>query len=121
VSFDEFVVEVERRAGLSREDAERGSVAVLQEFCDRLTADEARDLLAQLPHRLKTALIVSPSPLRISRDEFVARVARELEIPPEEAHTRIRAVFATLRQAVSWGAFEDVLEQLDPDYADLLA
>jgi uncharacterized protein (DUF2267 family) len=30
-------------------------------------------------------------------------------------------VFATLRQAVSWGAFEDVLEQLDPDYADLLA
>ena len=121
MSSDEFMGEVERRAGISREDAERTTIAVLQELCDRLTGDEAFDLLSQLPYRLKKALIVSPAPLRISKDEFVERIARELEIPPDEARTRIRAVFATLRQAVSWGAFEDVLEQLDPDYADLLA
>jgi hypothetical protein len=30
-------------------------------------------------------------------------------------------VFATLRAAVTRGEFEDVLEQLDPEYADLLA
>ncbi|HJV29281.1 MAG TPA: DUF2267 domain-containing protein [Gaiellaceae bacterium] len=121
MSFEEFVGEVERRAGISREEAERTSIAVLQELCDRLTEDDARDLLAQLPYRLKTALIVGPSALRISKDEFLERVARALAIPPDEARTRIRAVLATLRQAVSWGAFEDVLEQLDPDYADLLA
>lgn len=121
MSFDEFLGEVERRAGISREDAERTSIAVLQELCDHLTGDEAPDMLTQLPYRLKTTLIVSPSPLRISKDEFVERIARELEVPADEARTRIRAVFATLRQAVSWGAFEDVLEQLDPDYADLLA
>jgi uncharacterized protein (DUF2267 family) len=121
VSFEEFVGEVERRAEISREDAERTAITSLQEVLDRLTGDEARDLLTQLPYRLKSALVVGISPLRISKDEFVARIARELELSPDEARTRIRAVFATLRQAVSWGAFEDVLEQLDPDYADLLA
>ena len=121
MSFDEFVGEVERLAEISHEDAERTAITVLQEVLDRLTGDEARDLLTQLPYRLKTALIVSPSPLRISKDDFVERIARKLEIPPDEAGARIRAVFATLRQAVSWGAFEDVLEHLDPDYADLLA
>jgi uncharacterized protein (DUF2267 family) len=121
VSFEEFIGEVERGAEISRERAERTSITVLQEVLDRLTEDEARDLLAQLPYRLKSALVVSLMPLRISKDEFVARVARELKIPTADARTRIRAVFGTLRHAVSWGAFEDVLEQLDPDYADLLA
>ena len=36
-------------------------ITVLQELCDRLTGDEAYDLLAQLPARLKTAVIVAPS------------------------------------------------------------
>jgi hypothetical protein len=30
-------------------------------------------------------------------------------------------VFGTLREAVSWGELEDVVLQLDPEYADLLA
>lgn len=53
--------------------------------------------------------------------EFVERVARVLELEPEEARTRVRAVFSTLREAVSWGEFQDVFEQLDPEYADFLA
>jgi uncharacterized protein (DUF2267 family) len=32
-----------------------------------------------------------------------------------------RAVFGTLREAVSWGELEDVPLELDPEYADLLA
>jgi uncharacterized protein (DUF2267 family) len=94
---------------------------VLQELCDRLTGDEAHDLLAQLPARLKTRMIVSPAAQRISADEFVERVAAELELTPDEAKRRVRAVFATLRRAVSLGEFDDVLAQLDPEYADLLA
>jgi uncharacterized protein (DUF2267 family) len=122
MKYDEFVKTVEQRARISdRAEAERTSVAVLQSLCDRLTGDEADDLLAQLPYQLKTAVVVSPSAQRISAEEFVGRVADDLGIPPEEARDRIRAVFGTLREAVTHGEFDDVLAQLDPEYADLLA
>lgn len=95
-------------------------MTVLQELCDRITGDEAWDLLAQLPAQLKEAVIISPAALPLTAEEFVARVARELEVTPEEARTRVRAFFGTLREAVSWGELDDVLAQLDPEYADLL-
>jgi uncharacterized protein (DUF2267 family) len=56
----------------------------------------------------------------LSAHEFVQRVATDLDMSPGEARARIRAVFATLREAVTRGEFEDVLEELDPEYADLL-
>jgi uncharacterized protein (DUF2267 family) len=121
VSYDEFVSEVARQAGIERDEAERTAIEVLQELCDRLTGDEAHDLLAQLPARLKTRVVVSPSAQPITADEFVDRVADELELSGGEARERVRAVFATIRRAVSLGEFDDVLAQLDPEYADLLA
>ena len=122
MKYDEFVTRVQERAGLDdRAEAERTSVAILQALCDRLTGDEAHDLLAQLPAQLKTAVIVSPSAQPMSAGEFVDRVADELGIPPDEARRRVRAVFGTIRQAVTLGEFDDVLAQLDPEYADLLA
>jgi uncharacterized protein (DUF2267 family) len=122
VKHDAFVDHAGERAGLSdRTAAERAAVAVLQHLCDRLTGDEANDLLAQLPYELKTAVVVSPSAQPISADEFVARVGGELGISDEESKNRIRAVFATIREAVTPGEFDDVLAQLDPEYAELLA
>lgn len=122
MKYGDFVDRVAERAGLSdRAEAERTVVAVLQELCDRITGDEAWDLLAQLPAQLKEAVIISPAAVPLTADEFVERVARELELSPEEAPNRVRAVFGTLREAVSWGELEDVLAQLDPEYADLLA
>jgi uncharacterized protein (DUF2267 family) len=57
----------------------------------------------------------------MSYDEFLARVADELDVAPEKARELVRAVFGTIREAVSPGEFRDVLEQLDSEYADLLA
>ena len=119
---DEFVKKVKERADIAdRDEAERTTIAVVQALSDRLTGDEADDLLAQLPYQLKTRVIVSPAAQPYSAEEFVDRVARDLELPPDEARERIRAVFGTLREAVTWGEFDDVLSQLDPEYADLLA
>lgn len=59
--------------------------------------------------------------LPLTPEEYVRRVARELDVSWEEARDRIRAVVATIRKAVTIGEFRDVLEQLDPGYADLLA
>jgi uncharacterized protein (DUF2267 family) len=122
VTYDEFITKVQERAGIDdRREAERLTIEVLQELIDRLTGDEAHDLLSQLSGELHRAVIVSPSPIPITYDEFVDRIAAELEMSRAEARERIRAVFAALREAVSWGEFQDVLEQLDPEYADLLA
>jgi uncharacterized protein (DUF2267 family) len=122
VSFDELIRSVDERAAIGDlDEAETTALVVVQALCNRLTGDEAHDLLAQLPSRLKTAVIVSPAAQPLGADEFVQRVAEELELEPDEARTRIRAVFATLREAVTRGEFQDVLEQLDPEYADLLA
>jgi uncharacterized protein (DUF2267 family) len=104
-----------------RTEAKRTAVIVFQELSDRLSGKEARDLLAQLPYQLKTAVIVSLSAQPISAAAFVERVATELEIPPAEARERIRAVFHTIREAISLGEFRDILMELDPEYADLLA
>jgi hypothetical protein len=61
------------------------------------------------------------SALPLSLEDFLDVVAQDLEISPEAARERTRAVFATLREAITLGEFRDVLEQLDPEYADLLA
>jgi uncharacterized protein (DUF2267 family) len=77
--------------------------------------------VAQLPARLKAAVTLTQLPMPMSREEFVERVATQLQVEPEEAGRRIRGVFNVLRQAVTWGELEDVILQLDPEYADLLA
>jgi uncharacterized protein (DUF2267 family) len=122
VKYDEIIKRVQERAGIAdRSDAEGTVIEVLQELCDRLSGKEARDLLAQLPGELQTAVIVSPSPLPVDHDTFIANIGRELGISDEQARMRIRAVISTLREAVSWGEFQDVLEELDPQYADFVA
>jgi uncharacterized protein (DUF2267 family) len=93
VKFSEFVRAVGRRASVAdRFAAEKAAVAVLQALADRLTGKEANDLLSQLPAMFKELVVVSPSPQPISADEFVARVAAHLDVTPDEARARIRAV-----------------------------
>ena len=122
MQFTDFIRNVAERAGIGdRFEAEKTSVVVLQALCDRLSGKEANDLLAQLPAMFKELVVVSPSAQQIPCEEFVRRVADELKVEPDEARNRIRAVFATLRQAVTWGELRDVVEELDPEYVDLLA
>ena len=118
----DFVRRVGERADIGdRFEAEKTSAIVLQALCDRLSGKEANDLLAQLPAMFKELVVVSPSAQPIPLEEFVRRVADELQVEPDEARKRIRAVFATLREAVTWGELRDVVEELDPEYVDLLA
>ncbi|MGZ4378929.1 MAG: DUF2267 domain-containing protein [Gaiellaceae bacterium] len=122
LKLQEFIERVAERARIAdRFEAEKTAVVVLQALSDRLTGKEARDLLAQLPAMFKELVVISPSAQPLSADEFVGRVSDDLDVPEDEARARIRAVFATLREAVTRGQFEDVLAQLDPEYADLLA
>jgi uncharacterized protein (DUF2267 family) len=122
MKYDDFLKAVEERTGIvERGEAERTAVTVLEALCDRLTGEEAYDLLAQLPAQLKKSVTITRAAMSMTRDEFVDRIASELQVPREEALDRIRGVFGTLREAVTRGEFEHVLSQLDPEYADLLS
>jgi uncharacterized protein (DUF2267 family) len=122
VKYDEMVKAVKERAGLAdREDAERTLWVVVQALSDRLIGGEADDLLAQLPEPLKSEILVIDEADPMDPQEFVQRVARELELPEEEARERVRAVFGTLHEAVTEGEWEEVVGQLDKKYAELIA
>jgi uncharacterized protein (DUF2267 family) len=121
MEYERFLEHVEERTGIDDHDeAARTAHVVLQALADRLTGDEARDMLAQLPYQLKVAVTVTEAPNGWGPEEFVSWVADQLQVPPDEARERVRAVFATLREALSRGELQDILEQLDPPYADLI-
>jgi uncharacterized protein (DUF2267 family) len=119
--YDKLVKEAADRAEIDdREEAERTILVVLQALCDRLTGDEARDLVAQLPEPLKSSVIVGEQPVPMTARDFVEWVAGELETTPQEAEQRVRAVFDVLQEAVTPGEFHDVLVQLPSGFAELV-
>jgi uncharacterized protein (DUF2267 family) len=123
VNHDEMVAAVAERAGVSRRHADDIILATLTALGERLTADETKDLLAQLPKKYKQHVKAVSSPNAMSADEFVARVAQlEGARAPAFAQARghVRAVFVTLTEAVNAGELGDVLEQLSADFAALL-
>jgi uncharacterized protein (DUF2267 family) len=76
VKYDEFLRSLEERAGISdRTEAERTAVAVLEVLADRLTGDEAHDLISQLPYQLKKRVRPTLAAMRMTPEEFVERVA----------------------------------------------
>lgn len=120
--YQEFIENVRERAGLRDPcEADRMSMAVLQALCDRLTVEEATDLLAQLPALFKVSLCVSLPAQPLSVDDLAERVAQDLAVSPDEARSRISAVVRTSRETGVGGELDDVLAQLAPDYADLVA
>jgi uncharacterized protein (DUF2267 family) len=122
MKYDELVKHVRQRAGIEdREEAARTVQVVIQALADRLTGDEAEDLLAQLPEPLKSSIVVNPEPEPLTANEFVLWVAEELELPEDDAANRVRAVFEMLRDAVTPGEFHDVLVQLPSGFFELIA
>jgi uncharacterized protein (DUF2267 family) len=122
MNFDEFIAAVQQRAaGITREEAERAAFATLEVLADRITAGEANDLASQLPKPFKDAL----RPLKAEAEpfglkEFVDRVAAkvgETSVPPKEL---VRAVLTTVREAVTGGEFEDVMQQLPDEFWEVV-
>jgi uncharacterized protein (DUF2267 family) len=122
VKYDQMVKAVEERTGIAEPaDAGRTLRVIVQALSDRLLGGEADDLLAQLPEPLKSEISVTAQADPMNPQEFVGRVARDLALPEDEARERIRAVFATLHDAVTEGEWEEVVGQLDKAYAPLIS
>ncbi len=120
---DIFVDRVAQRTGTSPDRAVELTRAVLETLAERLTGGEVLDLAAQLPKALQRMLKPHPSleaADRFGAAEFVARVGRRAGVDGNAARNTIRAIFTTLREALSSGEFEDVAVQLPRDYRDMV-
>jgi uncharacterized protein (DUF2267 family) len=121
MQYDEFISKVAQRTGWEREQAEAVTRATLATLSARITSGEADDLAAQLPQELKSPLSSGPAkavPFDVA--EFKRRLAEHAAVPEDQAEKGIRAVFATLSEAVTGGEFDDVLSQLPNDYRSLV-
>jgi uncharacterized protein (DUF2267 family) len=120
MDHEQFLVAVQRLAGVDGAAAERVTRAVLQTLGERISAVQARDLVAQLPAELGPWLFTEDAGQGFDVDEFLRRVAERAQVDLATAQRYARAVLAALSQAVSAEEFADMVAQLPKDYAFLL-
>ena len=122
MNYDTFIGAVAKRAGLSSDEAAVYTHATLQTLSDRLTSGDTLDLANQLPKPLQTALRPRRETAeRFGLDEFVRRVGERAGVIQPRARSAMGAVFTTLCEAVASGEFDDIMSQLPPDFADVVA
>jgi uncharacterized protein (DUF2267 family) len=121
VNYKEMTRIVSGRTGLTRSRADEVIVATLTILSEQISHSETRDLLAQLPKTLKERVPIDAAQLEMRPIEFVARVADLVEgLTVDDAESYVRAVFATLHDAVNRGEMRDIGAELGAEYADLL-
>jgi uncharacterized protein (DUF2267 family) len=122
----EFVTRVAERARLDAETAKAATAAVLETLGERVTRGEVEDLIEQLPAELHEPLrrgdqLSNGAARRMSLDTFVRLVAEREGVEPLRARGHIRAVFATLREAVAEKEWLDMTAQLPQEFAAVSA
>lgn len=106
--------------GIDRERAAEISASVLCTLEQRIFGEEAQDLEAQLPVKVRELLVrcprhKGPPPKRFDADEFMRRVSEDLRCSREEAERYTRGVFSAVRALISEGEAMDVEGQLPRD------
>jgi uncharacterized protein (DUF2267 family) len=124
MKVDEFFTQVQRAAALGdRREAERWSLAVLDALAEIAPDSETRrQLITQLPGRLKARLLEEkPRALLMDREALLQHIGAALDVHAPEAERALRAVYGTLRQAVSAGELQDFEARLPADVRAFLA
>ncbi|MEV4786128.1 DUF2267 domain-containing protein [Streptomyces tuirus] len=122
MEYDTFLAKTAERAGVSLEAAEALTRATFEVLADRISGGEAQDLAEPLPEPLKSWLRTDEEIAKgYGANAFVRRVADRAEVPRELAEAGIRAVLATLREAVGDQEFRDATAQLPGEYDILLS
>ena len=121
---NEFLGRVQNKGQLPDLDSTlRATRATLETLAERIGEDGARQLRAQLPREIAAHLESAKAKAgeRFDSDEFLERVSkREGEnLPVSVFH--VRAVLDVLKEAVSEGESDDLLERLADDYDRLFA
>ncbi len=126
--YDDFIRRVRRRADLESDDrAVSVAHVVLGTLGECLYRTEREKLAAELPKELKDARCAERRPEnrrqgieRARLGEFFNRVRARAGTGGRDTETCTRAVLSALREAVSPGTMEAVLETLPGEYDTLL-
>lgn len=121
MKYEEFVARVRERGEYDNAaEAQQVISVVVTTLAERLTADEARQLGAQLPAQLGEVLTnAGGGGQRIGVAEFLRRVGEGTGATERTAEWDASAVLTTIADAVSGGELNDVLTQLPSGYATL--
>lgn len=117
-SYRRLMNEFRTESGLpSIEEADTAFMAVLSALARRLTPDEAKDLIAQLPLRIGERLhSLPPGPdKQISEEAILTDLVDRLAVAPAHAREILQAAVRTLDANVSAGQMQDVRHQLPKD------
>ncbi|MFL6131909.1 MAG: DUF2267 domain-containing protein [Nocardioidaceae bacterium] len=121
MTHDEFVGAFAERIGVSPEDAQRLLRAGLEVLSERISHGELRHVASQLPDELAAQLQGGDENAEaFTTEEFARRITQRTDADIPLATLVMRALFTTLRQALSAGEYDDLLSQLPREYRDMV-
>ncbi|WP_173932633.1 DUF2267 domain-containing protein [Chelativorans sp. Marseille-P2723] len=120
-TYGRFLQEVADATGLERQSAEKALYVVGCMLCRRLTQDEARDLIAQLPSLLQPRLQeCADGPDRnVSTEVIEDKLSETIGSDPQDANRVLLAICRVISNNVSAGQMEEVRGQLPEEMKPL--
>jgi uncharacterized protein (DUF2267 family) len=120
MDYEQFVSHLERIAELDPDTAVRAARVTLETLAERLSREEARDLVQELPPELGPMLFTDSPADRFDVDEFLRRVSEREHVDTAVAERHSAAVFIVLARAISAERLAHVMAQLPKDFTPLL-
>ena len=122
---ERFMYGVAGRTGLHLDGARRSAHIVLEVLAERVNADAAEEVALRLPPEARPALArgrarSNGAARPLSRDAFVAAVAKREQVSPDAARGHARAVLTTLFELFGEDPTPGIAAQLPADFAPLL-
>lgn len=120
-TYRRLVEEIAQATGLDRERSERALLVVACILCRRLTPQEARHLVAQLPSLLQLRLenCLDGPDRSVTARTMADELARSVAGDRDGAHETLRAVLKVVSDNVSKGQVAEVRGQLPEDMKGL--
>jgi uncharacterized protein (DUF2267 family) len=123
MQFDDFIRAVQEQARLdTRDESIVITRAVLETLGERLDRKVRNGIEAQLPNELKDFLLARKENANADRYDlaaFYSRVGARADLKYQAAIERTWQVLSVLRQAISGGEMQDIMESLPSEYAEL--
>jgi uncharacterized protein (DUF2267 family) len=120
MDYQTYLSVLQDSLGTDQETAERATRAVASVLGERVGADEARVLAAQLPSEVAAGLYTAGGARSFDAEEFVRQVAEREGTDPETAERHITAVLGAILRALPEREYDHLVSRLSKDYTPLL-